>query len=428
MVQRKSRKIYDIVPPSEVKNFPFTALKKKKAKKEAKTAKSISKGKAVVYFHFNLWPLATVIILIFLGVISYLFFNKAEIKIQPKLGNLDFKGEIVAAIGLSGVDSINKIIPANLIEKEEEMTESFLATGKFLKEEKAEGIIRVYNADSASLQILIVNTRFVSSEGKLFRLLERVTIPGGKYEGGKLAPGYLDIKVRADQPGEEYNIGPSTFSLPGLVGTRKYTTVYGKSSSPMTGGLKTEVLQVTKDDLNSAKEILSKKLSQKIKEDLLNQFGSSHVIFEDAYQEELIDAFSPVPPRAPVASFIYQVKIKYQALLFRKSDLEELTKNLILADLPSDKKSKEDSLRLNYSFNSADFKAGKILFGLEGSSMVYSPLEESALQESLKGKSLAETQLFLRSQPDVINIQINTWPFINRLPKNANNIKINVVF
>src|SRR3989344_2102405 len=83
-----------------------------------------------------------------------------------------------------GVNVLGKTIPGNFFEEELEVSQEFKATGKTKIAGKARGQIRVYNAYSTSSQSLIANTRFISAEGKLFKSIKAVTIPGGKQSGG----------------------------------------------------------------------------------------------------------------------------------------------------------------------------------------------------------------------------------------------------
>ena len=135
---------------------------------------------------------------------------------------------------------------------------------KEIKEEKAEGIIRIFNDYSTASQSLVAGTRFVSDEGKLFRLVEKVVVPGQSTEKGKLIPGSVDVLVRADTAGSDYNIGVSTFSIPGFAGTPRYTAFYAKSFLAMAGGFKGESLAVSSEDLENAKKSLTAEVKEKI--------------------------------------------------------------------------------------------------------------------------------------------------------------------
>jgi len=58
----------------------------------------------------------------------------------------------------------------------------------------------------------VANTRFADPNGKIFRISKAITVP---------AKGTLVVTLTADQAGASYNIGPSTFSIPGLSAANK---------------------------------------------------------------------------------------------------------------------------------------------------------------------------------------------------------------
>ena len=99
---------------------------------------------------------------------------------------------------------------------------------------KASGSVTVYNNTSVGSVKLIKNTRFETSQGITFRSPGEIIVPG--MHGTK--PGSITVTVIADQPGAQYNIGPTArLTLPGLKSNKKmFSNVYAVSSVAMTGG------------------------------------------------------------------------------------------------------------------------------------------------------------------------------------------------
>lgn len=419
-----NKKFFDIYPP-----------KKLKEKKEEQGLNAFLKQpKEKKFFFSGRWVVVFVLILLFLvtgSVLSYFTLLKAEIDIWPKTQILNFDEEIVASTQVPQDDPTfwaeNSMIPAKIVEKEQSISQQFSSSGKVLKEANAKGQIRIYNAYSTSSQVLVANTRFISSEGKLFRSTYRITIPGAKYEKGKLQPSYIDAEVQAAESGESYNIGPSTFSIPGFAGTAKYTAFYGKSFSSMVGGFKSEVAQVTKEDLDNAEKVLLAKLTEESKNSLRSSIGSDYILLDEAIKKDIVEASSLVTAGAQADAFNFQVKIKIQALVFSKNDLEALAKNFILAQVPAGRKIQETSLEMSYSGGKGDFESKKITLNTKFSAKVYQDVDEQALLKELVGKSVNEAQVFLESQPQISKIQIELRPFwVKRVPKNIDKVKINL--
>lgn len=126
--------------------------------------------------------------------------------------------------------------------------------------QKASGELTIYNNYSDAPQILITNTRFQTSDGKIFRISESVTVPG---KSGN-TPGSIKVKVFADTYGVDYNIPATTFTIPGFKGTPRYEGFYAKSTEAMSGGVSGIVQIVSQDDIDNAKTELSSTIESNI--------------------------------------------------------------------------------------------------------------------------------------------------------------------
>ena len=137
---------------------------------------------------------------------------------------------------------------------ENELLESkiFLAIGEGEKEAKAKGEVILINDFYDRNQILVEETRLLSSENILFRLVQRVEIP---------ARGKIKVRVAADEIGEQGNIGPSRFTLPGLLPASQ-EKVYAESSEAITGG-KIKIKIVLAEDIEKAGTQFKTELSSK---------------------------------------------------------------------------------------------------------------------------------------------------------------------
>ena len=167
----------------------------------------------------------------------------------------------------------------NLIEVADEESDIVPSTGIKYVERKATGKITVYNNYSSSVVRFVANTRFKSTDGKVFRSYNTVVIPGN---------GSIEISVIADAPGETYNIGPSDFTLPGLVGGAMYTKISGKSAGNMTGGFKGDVNVVSDEDLSKVKAKLEIALTTKLLEQIQKNIGEGNIFFRDSYSIKFV--------------------------------------------------------------------------------------------------------------------------------------------
>jgi len=415
MAKTPPRKIFDILPPERYKK-ELPEIEKEKAEKLKKPSRS---SKRVF--------LLIALILIIAISLSYFFFQRLTLIMWPETQEVSFSEKIIVDKNLKENNFLSKTIPGELFSKEQVTPQEFNSSGRTSKETKAGGVIRVYNAYSTSPQALMVRTRFVSAEGKLFRSLEGITIPGGTYEGGKLQAGLLDVKVEADQPGPEYNIGPSTFSIPGFAGTPKYTAFYGKSSEPMKGGSKGEGTEVTQNDLDEAEKRITEKSLKELESSLKNSLSGDYVLLEGATKKENQSPVFSAKVGDDTSSFTGEIKGTIKALAFKKSDLEKIAKDLIIAKISQDQKLKEDSLNIKYSPETIDLEGGKMILTLDISSTIYTDFNKESFKREISGKTVAEVESILKSNFNIKRFEINIWPpWPRKFPEDPRKIKIEV--
>jgi len=423
-----NKKVTDIFPP-----------KKAEKEKEIKIEEEPSSGLKIFASRVPTSPfkkglIFSLFFLILLGVFCYFTLSKAEIEIWPETETLNLETKVTLDQETKEPNVLAKVIPAEIFQKERTLTEIFPSSGKVLKEEKAAGTISVYNNYSTSPQVLIAATRFVSSDGKVFRTPVQVTVPGGSYEKGKFVPGQIDIKVIADQPGPEYNIGPTTFSIPGFAGTDRYTKFYGQSFQPMAGGLRSEISKVTEEDLALAEDFLTKQAEKECEELLKKELQSEEIsskfnYFSEEFRSEIVEKFSLTAPEEETKEFKFQVKARCETLLFEKEYLKNYAQELIIGQVSEEKDMVEESLKIDYFPESVDLAAGKIILSLNISAKIYSAVHVHNLKNALAGKSLLETKLFLENQPKITKVTVSLWPFwVKKVPEDLNKIKINLVF
>jgi len=433
------KKFFDIIPPKETNPFlkeleskiksDARKISKKEIKKlsdesfELKENNNLEKKKSSKLF-LKLGFLFLFIIVL-AGAAGLLAFSKTEVKIWPKTEIMTLQETIIIDSGVSQADFIKKTIPGKIIQEKKTGSQEFSATGKELKEEKAAGAIRVYNAYSTSPQTLVATTRFVSAEGKLFRTIRAVSVPGGTYESGKLVPGYVDVEVQAAEAGDSYNIGASTFSIPGFAGTAKYTAFYGKSFVAMAGGFRGEVAKVADGDLESARIALREKLEKESEDLLKNMVPEDYVLLDGVVTQKVSEKEVPVSAGAEVQLFDLQLEVESEGLIFKRTDINNFAKNLIGLNLPQDKKYQEESLEIDFS--EAERDEGKITVNLKISFKSYQNIDFAELKKAISGRTTQEVNTFLADHPQISRTEMKRFSLtslMRKMPEDIDKIKI----
>ncbi len=407
------KKFFDIIPPEEIDSLG--------SKKQQE--KTVLVGKKKGFFLKSL--LFCLVLLVLIAVSGFFFFSKVEIEIWPKTDILSLEENLVIDLNAETFNFSEKIIPGKIFINEKSASQEFPASGRVLKKEKATGVIRVYNAYSTSARTLIPS-RFVSADGKLFWSVKRITIPGARYEKGKLIPGEIDVEVKAAEPGEDYNIGPSTFALPALAGSPLYTTIYGRSFSDMAGGFIDEVPQISQEDLEKAENILIEELKKESREFFKTTIPRDFVLLDETISQEIIETNSSLQAGTEAESFVFQVKIKSEGVGFKKSNLEDFAKGCINLNISEGTRIQEESLEINHFILEQKIdEEGKIVLNLEIKSKVYSDIDLDKVKKALLGKSLKEARIFLENLPEVTKIELKSWPFLKKkIPEDMEKLEI----
>jgi hypothetical protein len=415
-----AKKVVDILPPKKE-----TILKEKKVAK----VKELPRKKLKFSFpqvslpkiRFNqILFLFLASLLIFLFILSFSF-SKAEIKIWPEVEEVSFVETITVDTKTETKNLEKKVIPGKIFEIEEVFSDSFNSTGKVLK--KAEGTIRLFNEYTTKDEVWKEGTRFVSSDGKLFKSKDKIYVPGAKIKNGKIEASFVDVPVIAAEGGSQYNIGPSEFSVVAFKGSPRYFKYYGKSFEPMKGG--GEFPQVLKEDLERAERELINLANQKAKEILKSKLSSDLSFSPDAIEISVLEKNSNAKEGEEKERFDFQIKVKIATILFFKDDLFEFAKEYLFTKIEKEKDVYLPSVKTELKGEVKNFELGKATFQLKTGAKVYPKLDLLAIKKAIAGKNLEETKFFLLNQKGVSKAKIEIFPFwIKKIPDDLKRIEI----
>lgn len=374
---------------------------------------------------FMLFGAVSVIVIFSVGI--FLVFPKAKVGIHMASNvqtiDLEIKGNTNAVIS----DLEGKSIPARTIEKEAEKNESFNATGKNeILDQKARGAIIIYNEYGTSPQPLVATTRFLTSDGKLFRLIKGVTVPGMAEVDGKLKPGVIEAEVAADQPGEEYNIDPSDFSIPGFKGSSKYEKFYARSTSSMNGGGSKgdEVGIISQEDIDNAKSKIESILMEEIKNEIQNSLQADEIFIEETAEKFILESDSP-EVGVITDSFDFKLKIKLRAIVFS----EEKLKDVVIGSFEKKSDEKLNALKIEYGETTIDFDAGIINIKAYGKALFDPIIDTDKLKAELLGSNEEQIKEILNNYSQIKEIEIELWPkFLSgKIPRYEKRVEIEII-
>jgi len=361
------------------------------------------------------------------AAVGYLVLPSAEVIIYPKTEQVSFDLSIVGSRAISQLDEGLNKIPLQEIEVRKTKSKEFASTGEEEVTEKARGFISIYNEFSSVPQTLVATTRFESPDGKIFRIMENVIVPGAKIEQGKIVANSIEVEVMADHPGADYNISPTDFTIPGFEGTPKFAGFYGQSQSSMSGGYTGIAKIVSSDDLENAENELSEELKDEVRQSLEEQIPEDLKVLDQGLKEDIV-IVSEIEDGAVMDKFTFEIKATVRALIYKESDLKSLIDLNLASNISDDKKSLSQTQQINWTGITIDWDEGEASLDLSVQEDVAWQIDISSLKKNLAGKKEVEVRKYLASQPEIEQAKVTFWPFwVNKIPKQDKKIKIQVI-
>jgi hypothetical protein len=347
--------------------------------------------------------LAAAVILVF-ATLS--MFQGATLAYTPKSAQMTFASDVFSAAKTGEGELMYSVVKLS-----GDKGKSVAATGEKNVERKASGVIIVYN-DTTSEQKLIENTRFESAAGKIYRIQQAITLPPKK----GTQPGSLEVTVFADAAGESYNSAPTDFTVPGLKGSPRYTTIYARSKTTIFGGFAGKEKSVGEADLIKARselratltdELLAKAQAE-VPQDFILFPSLSSITFEDQPQTSGADA----------NSVTVNLRGHLYGIMFKKTELaKELAKNKTQL-LANDSVELESFEGLKFSFSGTPptdlISLNKINFKVEGNAKLLWRTDEVALKSDLLGRQKKEVSSILKNYPTIASADTILRPFWKR--------------
>ncbi len=262
-----THKIDDIIPPSRRKDSEAPS---KYTSKES----SRSSGRSSRFPYFTIF-IVLVIVVASAGALVY--FSSARVEIIPNTISATVQGSFTA-------NQTSGDLPFKVVTAEKIASQSVQGGAAKAVSSIASGIITIYNTQSKS-QTLVTNTRFATTAGLIFRIHSSVTVPAGT----PAKPGSIRAKAYADKAGSTYNVGPSSFTVPGFAGTPQATAVSARSTEAMTGGASGTVPSVDVTVEGPARRALIAALAPDLEKSIQEQIPPGYVLLSGAatttYQE-----------------------------------------------------------------------------------------------------------------------------------------------
>jgi len=353
---------------------------------------------------------------------------KSDVVITLKTEALTYDFEFVADELIDKIDSVNNKIPSEKMDITNEESGDYSATGKKHITESATGKIIIYNECSTGSQNLVTNTRFLSKEGKIFRVKNLVTIAGFTKPEDKVIPGSVVVEVVAEEPGESYNIGSTSFTIPKLqeINSWKFSCLYARSENSMSGGADKEVSYFSDSDYLTAKENLTKIVKEKNEKDFSDKISDEYVLLEYLEQSEDIKIGDDIKVGDITDNFQMTVSMKTEILLVTKNDLDDLIDERINSNLSSDIEFVEGSRESEIGeVNKSE--SGKIFIPVSVRQDSIAKIDIDKIKNEITGKDELELRKYFVNIEGIKATSVGFWPFwVKNIPSSLDKINITI--
>lgn len=292
---------------------------------------------------------------------------------------------------------------------------------------KATGRVVIYNSFSSAPQKLDIETRLSTPDGKIYKTDVATTVPGSKTENGKVTPGSVEVGVHSDQAGPSYNIGLVDFTIVGFKGSPKYTKIYARSKTAMTGGASGMGIALSEADAKVAHEaalgILREKLVSEAKASLPDGsilLPGAYVIKEDADSGQTVADKNVMVVKGSLYGVLFaeaEFSKKIASVAVSQFDGADVTipeLNTFTIDLKN-----EESITDTTSTAS---------FSISGKGHVLWVVPQDQIAAKLAGSKKRDISTNLSSFNSVKRASVSVMPFWSmRLPESSSSIHVSVV-
>ncbi|MFZ3043850.1 MAG: hypothetical protein WA058_01945 [Minisyncoccia bacterium] len=396
------RKLDDIIPPSRRKETePLSSHSREPLRLFPKTPK----------FPYAIPVVIALVIVASVGALFY--FSSAKVDVIPNTVSVAVQSPFTAT------DS-NGAQPYQIITTQKIATQSVKSSGTKTVNTSASGTVTIYNTQPKA-QKLITNTRFATTAGLIFRIHTAVTIPGGT----TAKPGSTKATVYADKTGDAYNVGPTSFTIPGFAGTPQASQVYARSSVAMTGGASGSIPVVDAAAESQARNALATALAPDLTASLEAMVPSGFVLIAGSatttYQALSLTPSTTagmvdVKEQGTITAVVFPNASLAKAIAQSASGLGYQGEPVLLTST-SDLTLKADTIPTT---DTAPFT-----FSLSGTAPLVYDVDPTRIAAAVSGKTRSAAQTALASYPEVKRAVIILRPFWRQtFPQDPSSISV----
>jgi cytoskeletal protein RodZ len=398
------RKLDDIIPPSRRRDSEPNAPQRKEI---------IPSHSEPSHSLLPTFIMVVVVIVVAIGALFY--FSSTKVTVVPATLSVAVENSFTAS-------RADGLLSFELVTAEKIASAEVKSTGTKTVNSFASGTITVYNTSSKS-QRLIANTRFATTAGLVFRVRTAITVPAGT----SAKPGSLTTTVYADKVGDAYNVGPTSFTVPGLADTPQATQIYARSTSAMTGGASGTVPTIDATVEKASRAGLLEALERDLQASIVTSIpegyvlvpGASSISYRELPATEASTGMVHVREQGTITAVVFPNTALARTIAGAIANLEYQDEPLSLSSTAD--------LSLTPTRGIPAVGDQTFVFSLSGTAPLVYSVDPTRISAALSGKTRAEAKTILDNYPEVDQAIIKLRPFWRKvLPEDPSGIEVSV--
>jgi len=349
-----------------------------------------------------------VILLSLILILAIVYFEAGKAKIEITTKSQDRVINFATAVTASGADDslIGRIIQTDL-----EKSKTFATPATEIAQGQASGLVTIINNNTAA-QALVATTRLLTPTNLLFRIQSSVNVPAG---------GQVEVLAKADQDGDQYLIGPTKFTIPGL-NQNLQQKIYAESSGQMT--LEKITAQIVSQEVyDQAKNQLIDEIKGQTFLALADQLGENETIKEDALAVEILSEETNIDIGEKKNDFSITLKTKVKTLAFNETELRNKIIEELQGSLAAGDQAEYDNpqMTLQIELSSKDLNNIATITGQYQIKVINKEIDLN----KIKGLAKQEAEAVLNNLDNVESAQVSLWPFwLTKVPVDEGKIEL----
>ena len=373
---------------------------------------------------YAIWWIAGICVVGFLFSISFIF-EHASVTVTPKQVPLvfDTTDSFTAQKDAISADAISYTVMKLSGDESVKIPGTPSASDSIA----SRGLVVLYNALTPTPYKLIKSTRLQTSDGRIYRIANAVSIPGYTMSGSAVVPGSIEVEAVADVPGAAGNLDKSDLTLPAFAGKPQFSKIYARTKTAMKGGASGASYTVSTDAAQLAMSTLKTKLQASLIAKAKVQVPDGYIFYEGATLFTSDD--SPQTPSSPTSDVPVGLSGTLSAYLIKQDTLVKAIAQKYASQYQGEPVSipKLSSLTLAPTEVLQPNSESSFTFTLSGNVNLVWDVDQNALKQMIAGQKKSTFDSILSSMTAIDKADMVIKPFWKQsFPKDVKRIAVTI--